>query len=82
MTTTMTIHNMDEQIKARLRTQADRHGHSMEEEAHDILRAALSAEEAPVSLVEAIRARLAPLGGVELELPARETIRDLSALGA
>lgn len=30
----------------------------------------------PVNLAEAIRARFAPLGGVELELPPREPMRD------
>jgi len=74
---TMTIRNIDDELKARLRVQAAVHGRSMEDEARDILRAALSAE--PVrasSLIEAIRARVEPLGGVELELPAREAIRD------
>jgi plasmid stability protein len=83
MATTMTIRNMDEQIKARLRIQAAMHGRSMEDEARDILRAALSTE--PVrraSLVEAIRARIAPFGGVELKLPAREAIRDVPELSA
>jgi plasmid stability protein len=81
--TTMTIRNMDEQIKTRLRVQAAIHGRSMEDEARDILRAALSTEPARgASLVKAIRARVAPLGGVELELPAREAIRDLPELGA
>lgn len=30
----------------------------------------------PATLAEAIRARFAPLGGVELELPPREPMRD------
>lgn len=74
---TMTIRNIDEQLKARLRIRAATHGCSMEQEARDILRAALSAE--PVtsaSLVEAIRRRVEPLGGIDLELPEREAIRD------
>jgi plasmid stability protein len=73
---TMTIRNIDEQLEARLRLQAARHGHSMEDEAHDILRASLSVEPAQGgSLLAAIRARVSPLGGVELELPARDGIR-------
>ena len=40
----MTIRNLDEQLKARLRVQAAQHGRSMEDEARDILRAALSTE--------------------------------------
>ena len=79
----MTIRNIDEKLKARLRVQAATHGRSMEDEARDILRAALSA--APVrgrSLVDAIRARIAPLGGIELELSPREAIRESVDLGA
>lgn len=72
----MTIRNIDDQPKARLRVQAALHGHSMEDEARGIPRAAVSSE--PVlstSLVDAIRARVIPLGGLELELPAREPVR-------
>ncbi|MGE0748054.1 MAG: plasmid stabilization protein [Rhodospirillales bacterium] len=73
---TMTIRNIDDRLKARLRIQAAQHGRSMEDEARDILRAALSAEPArQASLVEAIRTRVAPLGGTDLELPARDPIR-------
>jgi plasmid stability protein len=73
----LTIRNLDEPLKARLRIQAAVHGRSMEEEARTILRAALSAEnERPGNLAEAIRARFAPYGGVELELPPREPMRD------
>jgi antitoxin FitA len=81
--TTMTIRNIDEGLKARLRVQAAQHGRSMEDEARDILRAALSTETSRgCSLVEAIRARVEPLGGIELELPAREAIRNPPELGA
>lgn len=74
--TTMTIRNIDDQLKARLQAQAATHGRSMEDEARDILHAALSiAPERTASLIDAIRARVAPLGGVELELPVREAIR-------
>ena len=73
---TLTIRNLDERTKGRLRVRAARHGRSMEEEARSVLRSAL-AEEVLVSanLADAIRARFAPLGGVELELPAREPMR-------
>lgn len=73
---TMTIRNIDDQLKARLRVQAAQHNRSMEDEARDILRAALSREPTrPTSLAAAIRARLEPLGGIDLELPERESIR-------
>ncbi len=38
----ITIRDIDERFKARLRVQAAHHGRSMEEEARDILRTALS----------------------------------------
>jgi plasmid stability protein len=73
----LTIRNLDDPLKARLRIQAATNGHSMEEEARDILRAALNREPArPRNLAEAIRACFADSGGAELELPPREPIRD------
>ena len=79
---TMTIRNIDDQLKARLRIAAAMHGRSMEEEARDILRSALSAEpDSGQSLVDSIRTRMAPFNGVELDLPAREAIRAPLDLG-
>ncbi|MFC7395706.1 plasmid stabilization protein [Chelatococcus sp. GCM10030263] len=73
----MTIRNIDDRLKARLRLRAAAHGRSMEDEARYILRAALSAEApGPRNLAEVIRARLAPTGGVVLDIPPREPIRD------
>jgi len=78
----MTIRNIDEQLKAKLRIQAAIHGRSMEDEARDILRAALSAQPARTdSLIEAIQKRVEPLGGIEIELPVREPIREAPNLG-
>ena len=76
---TMTIRNLDDDLKTRLRMQAARHGRSMEEEARSILRSALATRvaESGASLYAAIRARVEPLGGVEkLELPTRDPMRD------
>lgn len=73
----MTIRNLDESLKRRLRMQAAAHGRSMEEEARDILRSALSTDASPTgNLAEAIRARFAPLGGVDLSAAPREAIRE------
>lgn len=73
---TMTIRNIDDQIKQRLRVRAAQHGRSMEDEARDILRSSLSTDTvAHASLVASIRARIEPLGGVELELPTRDAVR-------
>jgi len=71
---TMTIHNIDAPLTARLQARAALHGRSMEEEARDILGTALAADSGS-SLIEAIRARVACFGGVDLELPEREPIR-------
>lgn len=76
---TMTIRNLDDNLKMLLRVRAARHGQSMEEEARSILRSALAGrveDDSGAALYAAIRARVEPLGGVELELPPRELQRD------
>lgn len=76
---TMTIRNLDDTVKARLRVRAAQHGRSMEEEARSILGAALTSEPKPATgaaLVKAIRARVAPLGGIELDLPLRAPMHE------
>ena len=73
----MTIRNIDEGLKSRLRIRAAQHGRSMEEEARDILRSALAAAEPqPGNLAHAIRKLMEPFGGVELDLPPREPMRE------
>lgn len=73
----ITVRNLDEGLKRRLRVRAALNGTSMEQEARDILRAALDDDpETGTGLASAIRARFAPLGGVELELPTREPMRE------
>lgn len=73
----ITIRNLDEPLKARLRVQAAVHGRSMEDEARDILRTALSHEAGPpTNLAAKIRGRFAPLGGVEVAAPPRDPMRD------
>jgi hypothetical protein len=47
----------------------------------DILRAALSAQPPRArTLVDSIRARIEPLGGVELDIPPRDPMREPSSL--
>lgn len=73
----ITIRRLDDAVKARLRIRAARHGRSMEEEARQVLSAALAEEPKRVlNLAESIRRRIKPLGGVDLELPVREPIRN------
>jgi len=73
----LTIRDLEDAVKRRLRVRAAQHGRSMEEEARNILRTALAeAPRQPGNLAEAIRRRFAPLGGVELDIPPRETMRE------
>ena len=72
----ITIRNLDDDVKARLRVRAAGRGHSMEEEARQILREAVESEGGPTDLAVAVRDRFAPLGGVELELPPRQAMRE------
>ncbi|MFN0304507.1 MAG: FitA-like ribbon-helix-helix domain-containing protein [Burkholderiales bacterium] len=72
----ITIRNLDEQTKARLRVRAAHHSRSMEDEARNILRATLAMESVtPRNLADVIRSRFQPLGGMDLTLPAREPMR-------
>jgi len=78
----ITIRNLDDDLKARLRIRAARHGRSMEEEARDLLRTVLAVEETqPANLVEAIRKRFAKVGPVNLIVPPREPVREPPDLG-
>lgn len=72
----ITIRQLEETIKSRLRVRAAHHGRSMEEEAREILRAALATPTSPPqNLADSIRRLFAPLGGVELEFPPRDPVR-------
>jgi plasmid stability protein len=74
----MTIRDLDERLKKRLRIQAAHNNRSMEEEARSILRAALTSDSGSArSLYKSIRARIEPLGGVELNIERRESIREV-----
>ena len=71
------IPDLDDALERRLRTQADSHGRSVEDEARDILRAALNREPLRVGgPVASIRAKFASLGGMELPAMPREPIRE------
>lgn len=73
---TLTIRQLDDKIKSRLRVRAAHHGRSMEEEAREILRSALAGSSTGKgNLAEAIRRRFAASGGLEFELPRRDAMR-------
>ena len=71
---TLTIRNLDDAVRDRLRRRAAEHGHSMEEEVRQILRQVVEpGNPAPDAkgLGSRIHDHFARLGGLELELPPR-----------
>lgn len=73
----ITIRDLEPGLKERLRVRAARHGRSMEEEARVILRAAVVERSAPArGLGTAIHRRFKTIGGIDLELPEREAMRE------
>ncbi len=73
----MTVRNLDDQLKSRLRIRAARHGRSMEDEVREILRVALAQEDrTALDLAESIHRRFADLGGFEMPEIPREMGRE------
>jgi antitoxin FitA len=73
----ITIRNLDEALKRKLRVRAAHRNHSMEDEVRDILRSALTDDSSPRgNLADAIRRRIEPLGGVEISLPPGGAMRE------
>ena len=72
----ITIRNLDDEVKTRLRVRAASHGRSMEEEARLILREAVGRKPSSRNLAGIIRAHFGASRGVDLELPSREPIRE------
>lgn len=74
---TLTIRNVEDQLKRRLRLRAAARNRSMEEEARQILRAAL---QEPVrstpGLAARVRARFSGLGDIQLPVAQREPVRE------
>ena len=68
----ISVRDLDEDVAARLKVRAARHGRSMEAEVRTILTDSLATDEDDrPNLAQAIRERFADIGGVELELPPR-----------
>lgn len=78
----LSIRNLDEITKKRLRVRAAENGRSMEAEARTILTAAVNGDQGSPgnfpedNFYDAVRRIVEPIGGVELELPPREPMRD------
>ncbi|MEA5626677.1 FitA-like ribbon-helix-helix domain-containing protein [Nostoc sp. UHCC 0251] len=75
----ITISNLDNDIKYRLQKRAEKHGRSLEEEAREIIRMALTENhEHSLNLANMIEQRFANLGDFELPEIPREPIRTVS----
>ena len=72
----ITVRNLDEWVKQRLRVRAAANGKSMEQEVRDILRGAVDEDTPTQDLASAIRTRSAPFGGVELDIPPRDAMKE------
>lgn len=78
----VTVRNLDDQVKDRLRMRAAAHGRSMESEIRAILAEAVSLPGDREELFATLLGRFRSIGGVELDLPERSTpvrAADLSA---
>jgi plasmid stability protein len=80
---TLTIRDLDDTMTERLRVRAADHGHSLEAEVKRILRSALGDSTRPSesNLYERVHARFAAIGGVDLDLPPREPVREPPKFG-
>ena len=74
----LNIRQLEPALKERLRVRAAQHGRSMEAEARAILKDVLASPSPATGgeLLERIRQRFDPLGGVDLELPPRGPARE------
>ncbi len=69
---TLTIRNLDEEIKRQLRIQGAKHNRSMEAEARLILEKSLLTTDSSIGLASMIREIVTPYGGVDINLPERK----------
>jgi plasmid stability protein len=67
----LSIRDLDDSVKEKLRLRAARHGRSMEAEIRLILTAAATEDEPRTDLFSALTERFAQLGGIDLDLPSR-----------
>lgn len=75
----ITIRNIEDELKSRLRVQAAQNNRSMEEEVRVILREALQVNQIKsASLADIVREAVEPYGGFEIELPERDQIRSVT----
>ena len=72
---TLTIRQLDDDLKTALRVQAARHGRSMEEEVRAILRQALTQPQSATGLGQRLVGRFAPVAA-EIDIPPRALPRN------
>jgi len=78
----LTIRNLDNNLKSQLRQRAARHGRSMEAEARAILAETLRAPTVDQNIALAIHRRFESLGGVDsLPIPPRQPVRNPPEFG-
>ena len=69
----LSIRDLDDAVKEKLRIRAAQHGRSMEAEIRDILTSAVTQEAPQADLFSALTERFTRLGGLDLDLGARAT---------
>jgi plasmid stability protein len=77
----LTIRNLDNNLKAQLRLRAARHGRSMEAEARTILSQTLNTSGSELNLAAAIHHRFESLNIESLPIPARQAVRNPPEFG-
>ncbi len=70
----VSVRDLDDTVRERLRVRAAKHGRSMEAEIRAILTDAVSVPTDPKGLAQTLLTRFGDLGGVDLELPSRAEI--------
>lgn len=77
----LTIRNLDNNVKAQLRQRAARHGRSMEAEARTILSQTLNVAVGEHNLAAAIHRRFGSLDMESLPIPPRQAVRNPPEFG-
>lgn len=75
---TITVRNLDDEVKAALHQRAAANGNSLEEEVRQTLRESVKRDPRPktgAELLARIRAIVEPAGGIELDIPPRKRSR-------
>jgi antitoxin FitA len=75
--TQITIRNLDDAVRLKLRARAATKGRSLEAELRDIITRAASEIEPPAHVGRSIRQRFQHTGGVELDIPPRSKARSV-----